>query len=321
MDVPVEIIRQISLYLPHNFLFLSKELKSIYDKNWYHDSMILQCPNYKYDNWKDLYYKSTQSGEIYYYNGGNEFVDKLPINGIKVSDFYMRPYFYKMILTFDGNLYLYNIKNQEVILFDKDVKDISNYAYIKAKQFFTIDHNLQPKLLLESESEILAIADDREQFIAVITDNMLYHYDIEHDDISKFACENGMNLMFNGSFIIQESDGKTVSFNYNEDIFVKLNIPLIKMMKSGLAQLITNELVTLAYYYIENDDIEKDELIEKLEMIPLPIKGKMINSSVCLDYYFIVIDNNFYRYDSETGQYYLIRNNVKGVFANVHVII
>jgi hypothetical protein len=117
MELPFEIWKEISLLLPYNFLAISKAVQTIYDESWFEKKVKTKYPNCKqHDNsWEFLYKRSLKSGKIFCYCG--EFSQDLYVKGIKMSNFNNC---YYSLLTFDGDLYTYDIKDN-LILMDSNI--------------------------------------------------------------------------------------------------------------------------------------------------------------------------------------------------------
>lgn len=284
MLLPLDILREISLYLPHYLLSASKELNNIYNELWFKDKILLQYPKCKISDfsWKDLYRKSLKQGKIYEYVKDKKVLS-LPIEGIKMSHISTCNIESYMILTFDENLWLCNLNKDGSkwvnSLVDINVSDISDRCYIKENELyslylktmednepigfenkFDIVSNLRPtkfeikfKSIVKAETNFIAVYKNNNT-ICAITNNKLYCYGI--GVVSNFCidCSNNKNISItSGSerFMIQNCDGSIKIFNHFPVSIGESPISDVISISSGTAKLLDGSLIEI---YIDWDN-------------------------------------------------------------------
>ena len=129
-----DVFYEISLYCQPFKLSVNKELNSLYKDDWFKTKLQNLFPDKKLftaTNYKDLYKKYLEEGDIYYVYGS--YIQKLEVRGVRAQykdDFDIdHKYPDDYILTFNGELY--HQEKDTVKLIDTEVIDICSYGYIK----------------------------------------------------------------------------------------------------------------------------------------------------------------------------------------------
>ena len=190
MDFPTELWKEISLYLPYNYLAVNKSLLQLYNENWCQNKVLSKYPNCKKHNntWETLYKRSLKSGNIMlYHSDGNIINYNCPKECFKTTS---KNVYRRLILTFDGDLFSYEKDNNQFTLLDENVTDISGYIYIKNNELY--DYEFDKKLVIRSEEKFIALVISDEEEYAAITNNKFYYY-CEYNDIS-LSIENKNNI-------------------------------------------------------------------------------------------------------------------------------
>lgn len=238
MDIPLDIWKLISYYLPPYTLSICNAFHNIYNEQWFKHKLLSEYPNCTKNNnsWKDLYKKSLKSGNIYKYTddiNDNELIKCFDMEGIKISKNTNNFYY---LLTFDGNLFSYKSvdrKNWGQELIDIDVNGLDGNFYIKGNKLYKI--NINNKLLFETE--LLIEADD--DFIYVLekgscfatTRNKLYQYRkvyghilSGHEVIEMIVFQNILKIVYSGSIILQCENKEIYILDSSEFVLNKLDI-------------------------------------------------------------------------------------------------
>jgi hypothetical protein len=330
MDIPLEVWREISLFLPLNFLSISKSLIKIYDESWFQEKVLLQYPNCKKhdknsvlfslettevvsnNSWEYLYKRSLKSGIIYHIINNKVFDKLLVMKGMKICESLEGMINYRMILTFDGDLIYYNENTEETRLIDSNVKDITDGAYIKNNELYMLWYHRQPKLIVRSESPFLAIADNSDIFIGAITNDTFYYYSLHSENYSSYECEGCIDLVYSEAFLIQKIDGTIMRYEDDYDVLEKVLIPPIKYLYSGCAKLLDGTLLSMCYDFKDNPDIS---LILTTDIID--VKNNNLRGSVThFDYQHLLIDKDLYKLNLKEGKIIdikLIEHDVKNI--------
>lgn len=260
----LDIWKLISLHLQFNGLNLNKELSSIYDESWFKNKLVIQYSdniNKHNNSWKWLYKRSLKSGQIFKYNEDKNTIKKLSIiNAIKISEIKsewilslnedLEKYKINTILTFDGNLYSFYIKNKYIRLIDTNVIDIDDNTYIKNNEWYVFPERrkreISDKILVtSSDTSFLAIASE-DNFIAAITKDCFYCYGLDNGNLRIYNWLNNVNLIFSGDFIIQKLDGSLIKYDPRYDISTKLEIGIVKNIYPGCIKLLDNSLTVIS---------------------------------------------------------------------------
>lgn len=310
MELPFELWKEVSYYLPEHFLSFNKKLSVIYDEEWY-EKMLTGLRYTKHNrSYRDLYRRWLKSGGIRSYD--NSILDeKLPNNIIKVLEYFFQEVNIIM-LTFDGDLYCYGIKTGQTILLDTNVKDIEQYCYIKEHELYVIEEDLNIKIVQTSQSPFLALSYDGESLIAAITINELHIYFMELDTIRTIDCPDNKNIAWNHVFMIHKNNGNM--FTYEDELISKHHIARVKELYPYCVKLMNEDIVTFDYQY--DFYLGESILIHK----PVPSSGKLMGSSSDGRGQLLVIDNNLYRFTISGSTLELIRNNVKNVFEGYIIV-
>lgn len=211
---PIDILREISLFLPHYYLSLSKQLDEIYNESWFKYKVLSKHPKCKVDkfSWKDLYKRSLKQGQIFSYIENEENV-ALPIEGIKVS--YLE--YNLMVLTFDGDLWSCGRYNQQKVLIDVSVTDICFNSYIKGNELYINSSKYNISKRIEAKNDFISIRNNNDITISAITKDKLYDYDINSNKINIINCNNNKCFSFtkgSNQYILQDYDGTIKICNY-----------------------------------------------------------------------------------------------------------
>lgn len=291
MNIPLEVWREISLYLPLNVLALSKILMDIYDESWFKDKILIKHENCKqYDNmWESLYKRSLKSGLISILD--RHFVlHSLNFEGVKIAELCVRGF---IILTFDGDLYGYD-GTSEIRLIDCNVKDISDDTYIKNHEWYFIYENLATRLITWSKIPFLSVA-YTDDFTAAITENTLYccnmMFDTEEYELNTEHGLSNVKIVYYDYFRIQQIDGSVLEYEPCTRNIEKLQF-LIKDIFPGCFKLSDDNLAVF------NHDYDRDE--DDAVPIIIPVANNKIQNAI--DHYdesLLLIEGDIYKYADE----------------------
>lgn len=220
----MDVWKEISLYLPYNFLALSKSTLTIYDESWFKDKIILKYPNCKKHNnsWESLYKRSLKSGKII------DYYCEISTECIKVA-FYENTV--DIILTFDDDLYRYAGSDPQVLI-DSNVKDIAENTYIKDYEWHVTNGN--NFFVIESEEKFLAVSTGFSDNIA-ITENKIYYFC--NDKIITIDSPGNVNIIYNNVHMIHKSDGSVKVFDSSNGTLVDSQLPIVEKLYQGGAKL------------------------------------------------------------------------------------
>ena len=122
--------------LPINMSTINKKFATLYNDYFYKSYLELKypCIIFPNNNYKDLYLKSLQEGDILKI----DMKDRTNISELKIQGFKVVPY-HNHVLRFNGDLY--SKINNEYQLIDTNVIDIDDNFYIKENQVYNIIAN------------------------------------------------------------------------------------------------------------------------------------------------------------------------------------
>jgi hypothetical protein len=310
-DIPREVVYQISLLLPYNFLSLNKDLSRIYDESWFESKIKQKYSNCKqHDNsWEFLYRRMLKSGKIFMYRGKNMHNLYAPVEGIKGSGINHR---YQSILTFDGDLYTYDIYGNMQLL-DSNVININSATYIKKNEWYRwteINHKAKSYLITTGKNYFLSCLYYSDNFFA-ITNEKIYQYN--HSTgliITDF--DGGVRIIkIDTLVVIQKNDGSLYKYNKQQKI-EKLEIGPVQRIFDGCAKLMDDSIITIRY---ESDRYGKYLWNTKIIIPTNNLQGTIIYYGNLL----ILLDNNVYKITKDK-QLKLIQNNVKSIENGFFVI-
>jgi hypothetical protein len=247
----------------------------------------------------------------------NELADEmvLPKNILKIAKGYF-PNQHLLILTFNGDLYYFDLGKAELKLIDYNVKDIAGYSYIKEFEFYIIEDDLNTILVKTSKIPFLTISNTG-LGVATITESDFYLYYLINKEMQRIKCENNINLIsiknknLNDTFLIQKSDDNV--FYYYRNRLHKSDISLVKEIYPNVIKLLNNTL-NICYVHPGTDN--------KVSMKPIPtMDGKLTNSAIIRSGIYLVIDDKLYRHNEYDNQELkLIRENVKNIYDDYLII-
>lgn len=306
MNIPIELWKEISLFLPHNHLSLNKEFISLYDENWCHDKLLLQYPNCKqYDNWITTYKRSLKVGEFILYNKSEmiQYHNKQ----IKIT---RKNQHDDMFLTFDGDLY-FSIR-LDCTLLSTNVTDICSYTYIKSNEWY--DCEFDEKLIVKSEENFISIAASGEEDFAAITDNIFYFWCQYDNELIRIENKNNIKMVCNGFYLIQDKDGIVKRFDYQSRSLIKVPLPKVRNLYQACVELMNGQLMKILngfrdgnYYFYTNKFI-------------INSNKKLRNAiNIGTDTY-LLLDNDLYLYRPDS-KLQLIHENVKNLYNSKYFVI
>lgn len=302
----LDVLGIISLYLPYNFLTLSRELSKIYNELWFKDKILLKYPNCNnYNNsWIDLYKKSLKQGKI---KDNNSVY--FPIEGIKIASMFQdgNP----MILTFCGDLWSYTNKNK-IYLIDNNVTDINTMCYFKENKLYQIwgrysdDKELVNfgKLLIEIKTKFIAIS-YLGNTICAITEDKLYCYNSFNNFID-VDCPNSVDISVTAGFsyfMIKYKDGSIKIYNSHINTFTGTSICNVTNIYNGSARLSDGSIISIKTNYCSTN-----------RPLIIKTKSKLDNSDKLTGFHINrkkivkLIDNKIYDDDDK-----LLEENVKNI--------
>jgi hypothetical protein len=311
MEFPIDILREISLYLPYNFLALSKELNNIYDETWFKYKLKYSVNKTKF-SFKDLYTRSLKSGLICKYNKNCNNFD-YHIEGIKIS--IGNPNF-RMILTYDGDLWgLTKSHRHASLLIDTNVVDINDKCYIKENEWYRVyqENNINKNsLIIKIETNFIAIC-NYGNYLCAITKDKLYCFNINSEKLTSIDCQNNKNIsnISNSEyFMIQDTNGFVKMYYAFSDTLSDIIMDNVISIYPYSAKLLNNSLIYIKYNNnILNHDIIYDNNILTTEIILDNCDG-LIKCVPMGNKFMLLINGNVYDYNN-----CLICENVKNIFS------
>lgn len=298
---------KISQYLPTNYLALvNSHLYALYDKYWYKCNLETKYTNIDLSMRSD-YLELTRRSLLQGYvckTIDNKFT-QFNFIAIKSARLFIRCNISNdmIFLDFQNNLFVYNGMNNTVTLYDSHVIDIGQNCYIKEKEFYFIDHNI----------EKVVIAETTGKFVKTLTGIYIYASSIEHEKssiyrwymstgitktdyelpIKNIVCNNisplGHNILFENNTLICYDN------NYNE--------------------IVRKEHVTNLYdsiISIDNQDYSYEIVKIKQNMIrltPIPKYIGKIKDSVKVNIHYILTNKGIWIQDYKHECKLLTKNN------------
>lgn len=253
---PLDILREVSLYLPHYFLSLSRESLMMYNESWFKDKVLFihpKCKTTKF-SWKDLYKRSLKQGRIYEYIEDEEHI-LFPIEGIKISDIDDT---YYMILTFDQDLWICTWDGTQRFLVDTNVTDIDYLCYIKENELYSriVNEIIKFESIFKAENNFIDIYYIHNQFaMCAITRDKLYCTSSALQHLKILDCVNNKNISvtsYHQSCIIQDHDGLVKLYDWYDNTIKELSISNVIKIYPGCAQLSNGSLIELRSDYKHN---------------------------------------------------------------------
>lgn len=271
-----DLFYEISLHCEPYLFSVNKELNLLYNDDWFMSKLQYLFPNRKLfttTNYKDLYKKYLQEGDIYYLLWNSS--PRLKIRGIKAQycdkDYSGHGIEGDYILTFNGELYLQN--NDNVVLVDIEVIDISSWGYIKkhTAYFSMTDGKITELTFKEELVKIICYGYD----VYILSVDGLY---VINEQMEKFFHKGKYIDIFLSKdiYAIDENneyyrvlDEKIIhdnSFKQNMDPNVKKYLDIwkgnIRLLKNGLLIKYTNNDDTVEYDFQEIDNNVRDIIVD-----------------------------------------------------------
>ena len=299
----LDIMREISYNLLPYKLSLSIELNNIYDENWFKNKLLSKYPDCKKNKnlWKELYKKSLKSGYIYMYV--NDVGEKIiNIEGIKVSSMNNN----LLILTFYGDLYVFNDENLQTELIDIDVNDIDGNSYIKGNKFYCINDNKNSiQLITEADTDFISVLKVGSYcYCAITKDKFYYLMQQMSQELKIIDCPNASKLIYSSSIILQLENKEIKVFNSRKYIFDKLEIENIDEIYPGIAKMSDGTLISFLCHFVKNDLVSCTKLINT--------NMKRLTGSFQSIYTIVLIDGCIYKLEKSELKY--ITNNIKNIY-------
>lgn len=318
MIIPLDIIREISLYLPYNYLAISKELSDIYNDSWFRDKLLGEHPNCVKNNnsWSDLYKRSLKSGQVIKFTSKSHYGESscitIPIECIKISNITRNLYIF---LTFDNNLYsCYHSSIDEWVteLIDSNVKDIDNNSYIKDKELYLVtdkgglhDNNsfiIEKSLIIKTDEKFIDVSYNGD-YIFAITKNALYcyfWYDPNERELITIYCQNNFRMVDCGGLMIQHENLSISTYNPYDNILSEFEMSNIKEIYPGVVKLIDDTLINIDY---DDEDDDKDNY-EGPRLITTIIPSTNNKFQASIEHYgenILLIDGNVFKFNTTSS--------------------
>lgn len=301
----LEIWKEISLLLPYNFLSLSKQLQTIYDEKWFERKIKITHPNCITQNYQSAYKRLLQSGRFFRY-----YFDRacdMKVEAYDFTDYNQKDY---LLLSFDGNLYTYDIKGNLVLL-DNNVTMVGKKCCVKNNHEWyrteEINHITKSYLITTSEIPFLSCSFSHRQYFS-ITNKQIYQYHQDNLIITNF---DGINkIIYIGEIIIQSND-ELYRYNKRNQKLFKLDIPPVKEVFRNCAKLIDGSIVYFCYEY---DRFGKEFYTKIIRTSNNDLRGSFSSYND----FFILLENVLYKVGND--KLVLIKDNVKSIKNGYYMI-
>jgi hypothetical protein len=232
----------------------------------------------------------------------------MSIQGIKLCKIITNTEIYYLILTFDGDLYYYNIEKNDIKLIDSDVTDFIRNVYISNDKCYRIDCSLKTNLIKQAESIFLSFSLARNNMIAITEENILefnYLHGGNHEGTvaNHRTTSNNKNILFyDNKLILQDTEGHLYHLPQFTVVPKKVNYPKVKEIFQDFVKLQNGDIVITNYhsYFINFNNI--------------CCKSNNLRESIRRDdYHLLLINNDLYSISGDLQEVICVYKNVKAI--------
>ena len=295
-NLPIEVIRLISLELNPLELSINKIYYELYSDHWYNDYLVKLYPNtnmLKQTTYKDLYIKYLLMGKVHLISCKQELISIDSRTDIIES--YSCGEF-SLSLTINGDLIIDN----EIIM--TDIVAADTFTFVTKNSWFYIDENYNiVEICSMMDSYFITVKYD-DKILYALTKDYLYYY--QHNSIKKLEFDDAVNMCIGEDILVLQKDNKVFSIKPNSNEKTLLFVDCLKLL--GNAILLSSGEIVIPL--LLNIDITK-----KTNYI-IPFKcTKVINY---YNHLLILYNNILYIYSYSKAEISKKISNIKNICGN-----